>query len=185
MMKFQVHTPDTAPEASRPLLEQVQSDYGFIPSVYGIIAESPVATSTYIHITEQLKKNSPLTPQEQQIVMIAVSEQNGCEYCVAAHSTVAGMAQVPQETIASLRDGTLPSDPKQAALVRFAKSAVENRGWIPEAEQQAFLDVGYTARHVLDVLSIIALKTLSNYANHLAHPPLDPQFESQRWSKRS
>lgn len=184
-MKFQIHTPDTAPEGSRQLLDQVQQGYGFIPSVYGIFAESPVATSTYIHITEQLKKNGALTPQEQQIVMIAVSEQNGCEYCVAAHSTVAGMAQVPQETIASLRDGSLPGDPKQAALVRFAKSAVENRGWIPEADQQAFLNAGYTTRHVLDVLSIIALKTLSNYANHLAHPPLDPQFEGQRWRRKS
>jgi uncharacterized peroxidase-related enzyme len=184
-MKFQIHTPDTAPDASRPLLEQVQNGYGFIPSVYGVFAESPVATSTYIHITDQLKAHSVLTPQEQQIVMIAVSEKNGCGYCVAAHSTVAGMAQVPQETIASLREGTLPSDPKQAALVRFAKSAVVNRGWIPEADQQAFLDAGYTTRHALDVLSILALKTLSNYSNHIAHPPLDPQFEAQRWSRES
>lgn len=183
-MKFQIHTPDTAPDASRPLLEQVQQGYGFIPSVYGIFAESPVATSTYIHITDQLKAHSVLTPQEQQIVMIAVSEQNRCEYCVAAHSTVAGMVQVPQETITALREGGLPSDPKQAALVRFAKAAVEHRGWIPEADQQAFLDAGYTTRHALDVLSILALKTLSNYSNHLAHPPLDPQFEAQRWSRK-
>jgi len=184
-MKFQIHTPYTAPEASRPLLEQVKEGYGFIPAVYGVLAESPVATSTYIHITEQLKENGALTPQEQQIVMIAVSEQNGCEYCVAAHSTVAGIAHVPKETIASLRDGDLPADPKQAALVRFAKAAVEHRGWIPEADQQAFLDSGYTTRHALDVLSILALKTLSNYSNHISHPPLDPQFKAQRWSAKS
>lgn len=184
MMKFQVHTPATAPEASGPLLEEVKQSYGFIPNVYGIFAESPVATSTYIHITDQLKEHSALSPQEQQIVMIAVSEQNGCEYCVAAHSTVAGIAQVPEETITALRDGNLPSNPKQAVLVRFAKAAVEHRGWIPEADQQAFLDAGYSNRHALDVLSILALKTLSNYSNHIAHPPLDPQFEPQRWSRK-
>lgn len=184
-MKFQVHTPDSAPEASRPMLKKVEEGYGFMPAVYGVLAESPVATSAYIHITDQLKEHGALTPQEQQIVMIAVSEQNGCEYCVAAHSTVAGMVQVPEKTITSLREGELPEDSKQAALVRFANAAVEHRGWIPETDQQTFLDAGYTTRHALDVLSILALKTLSNYSNHLAHPPLDPQFEAQRWSRKS
>lgn len=183
-MKFQIHIPETAPEASRPLLEKVQAGYGFLPSVYGIFAESPVATSAYIHITEQLKAHGALTPQDQQIAMLVVSETHGCEYCVAAHSMVAGMAQVPPETVEALRNGDLPADAKQAALVRFVKSAIEHRGHVPEAEQQAFLDAGYTTRHVLDVMSILALKTLSNYTNHLAHPPLDTPFEAHRWNKK-
>lgn len=41
---------------------------------------NPVATPTYIHIIDQLKKHSVLTQQEQQIARIAVSAQNGCEY---------------------------------------------------------------------------------------------------------
>jgi hypothetical protein len=50
--------------------------------------------------------------------------------------------------------------------------------------QTAFLDAGDEIRHVLDVLSIVALKTLSNYTNHLAKTPLDRTFEPQRWSKQ-
>jgi uncharacterized peroxidase-related enzyme len=182
-MKFTLHTKETAPEASQPTIDAVNQVYGFFPNLYAVFAESPVAISTYLHISKQLKEHGALTPQEQQIVMLAVSEANGCDYCVAAHSMVAGMAQVPAETVEQLRRGEQPSNPKQAALVRFALAALEHRGWIPESEQEAFLAAGYTSRHALDVLSILALKTLSNYTNHLAKTPLDEAFEGHRWNK--
>lgn len=37
---------------------------------------------------------------------------------------------------------------------------------------------------MFDVLTLLALKTLSNYVNHLAETPLDPQFASQAWSAK-
>jgi uncharacterized peroxidase-related enzyme len=181
-MKFTLHTKETAPEASKPMIEQVEKAYGFFPNLYAVFAESPVAISTYLHISGQLKAHGALTPQEQQIVMLAISETNGCDYCVAAHSMVAAMNQVPEATIQELRDGQVPSDPGQAALVRFAKTVIKHRGRVPENEQEAVLAAGYTTRHVLDILSILALKTLSNYTNHLAHAPLDGAFAGQKWS---
>lgn len=182
-MKFTLHTGESAPEASRPVIEQVRKAYGFFPNLYAVFAESPVAISTYLYVSGQLKEHGALTPEEQQIVMLAVSEANGCDYCVAAHSMMAAMNRVPEETIRELREGKEPACPKQAALVRFAKAVIEHRGWVPENEQEAFLAAGYGTRHVLDVLSILALKTLSNYTNHLAKTPLDSAFEAHRWRK--
>jgi uncharacterized peroxidase-related enzyme len=182
-MKFTLHTKETAPDASKPVIGQVEKAYGFFPNLYAVFAESPVAISTYLHISGQLKEHGALTPEEQQIVMLAVSETNGCDYCVAAHSMMAAMSRVPEETIREVREGKEPADPKQAALVRFAKAVLEHRGWVPENEQEAFLAAGYGTRHVLDILSILALKTLSNYTNHLAKTPLDSAFEAHRWSK--
>lgn len=184
-MKFTVHTKETAPEGSGPVLDQVQRAYGFTPNLYAVFAESPVAIAAYLQISGLLKEHGALTPQEQQVAMLAVSEQNGCDYCVAAHSAVAKMSGVPSETIAALRSGREPSDSKQAALVRFAKALLRHRGWVPEDEQQAFLDAGNTTRHALDVLSILALKTLSNFTNHLAHTPLDAAFAAHRWSRET
>jgi len=182
-MKFTLHDRNSAPEASKPVIDQVEKAYGFFPNIYAVLAESPVAISTYLHISGQLKEHGALTPEQQQIVMLAVSEENGCDYCVAAHSMVAGMTGVPEETVKTLREGKFPADPKEAALVRFAKAAMEHSGWIPNGEQEAFLEAGFTPRHVLDVLSILALKTLSNYTNHLAETPLDSAFEDYRWER--
>jgi alkylhydroperoxidase family enzyme len=50
-------------------------------------------------------------------------------------------------------------------------------------EIEAFLNAGYSPQHILDVITIVAMKTLSNYVNHIAETPLDDRFASQRWSK--
>lgn len=56
---------------------------------------------------------------------------------------------------------------------------IEKRGWISEEEQNEFFQAGYSNRHLLDVVTILALKTLSNYTNHLSETPLDEAFKAQ------
>lgn len=181
-MTFMLHTRETAPAASADMLDDVAATYGFVPNLYRVLAASPVALATYSGILAALKAGAALTPQEQQLVMLRVSVRNRCEYCVAAHSTVAMGAKVPAETVAALRADGLPTDPTQAALIRFVDRLMEAQGWASEQDQQAFLDAGYTHRHLLDVVSILALKTLSNYTNHMAHTPVDPEFARLAWS---
>ncbi|MFP4673185.1 MAG: carboxymuconolactone decarboxylase family protein [Opitutales bacterium] len=148
------------------------------------MAESPAALSAYVQVNGILEEHAALDAKERQIVMLAVSEANACDYCMAAHSKVAEMSGVEEAAIQALREGREPDDEKMKALVRFAKSTLEHRGWAPEADQRAFFDAGYTNRHVLDVITILALKTLSNYTNHLAQTPLDEPFKAYKWSKR-
>ncbi len=182
-MEFTKHTKETAPEASVPVLEKTEQAYGFALNLFGVLAESPAALSAYVQVNGFLEEHSVLSRQEQQVVMLAVSEMNNCDYCMAAHSVVAEMSGVPGATIEALRGGEEPADKRQAALFRFARSLAEHRGWVPEEERNAFLNAGFTTRHVLDVITILALKTLSNYTNHLAQTPLDDAFQAKRWSK--
>lgn len=182
-MSFILHDRNTAPDASKPVLDDVTKAYGFVPNLYRVFAESPLAISAYLQLSGLIKDLAALTPPEQQVVMIAVSVANGCDYCVAAHSVVGAMAKVPADTIGALRDDVAPADPRAAALAAFARSVVFHRGWVPPEDLQAFLDAGFTRAHVLDVLAINALKTLSNFTNHLAQTPLDAAFEPQAWRK--
>ncbi len=117
------------------------------------------------------------------IVAITISTENNCPYCVAVHSALAHMVKMPDEIIAGLRDRQSLSDPKLDALRSFVLAVLENRGWVPEKEIEAFLNAGYSPRHILDVITIVAMKTLSNYVNHIAETPLDDRFAGQRWSK--
>ncbi|MBI2516482.1 MAG: carboxymuconolactone decarboxylase family protein [Opitutae bacterium] len=179
-MQFTIQTRDTAAAELKPVFDRVQKAYGFIPNLYGIFANSPLALHTYLGVLDLIDKHSALTPQEQQLAMLAISAENGCDYCVAAHSAVAAMVKAPAEDIQAIRDNTLPPTPKHAALVRFARSTVAARGFTPAEDIEAFFAAGYAQRHVLDVLTIAALKTLSNYTNHLAHTPVDAAFGGQR-----
>lgn len=180
-MKFDVHTKASAPEQSREILDQAEQAFGFVPNLYGVLAESPAALRAYAAVTDILKFTH-LTAVEQQVVMLTVSTENGCAYCVGAHSMLADMAQMEQDVLAALRDQMPLPDSKLDALRRFTLAVMSHRGWVPQEELQAFQEAGYGKQDVLDVLAIVALKTLSNYTNHLAETPLDDAFASRQWS---
>lgn len=179
-MKFDIHNLQTAPEASKPVLAEVQKAYGFIPNLLGVLAESPLAVAAYPQLNQLIQDKSSLTPQEQQVALLAVSIENGCDYCIGAHCTIAAMVKTPEAVVQALRAGTELADAKAAALAKFARALVKNRGWVDEAAVQEFLAAGFTRGQVLDVLVIIAIKTLSNYTNHLAHTPLDEAFGGRK-----
>jgi len=183
-MKFQIHTKDTAPEASRATLDATAKKYGFVPNLYGVLAGSPAAVQAYAGINKALEQ-SALTPVEQQVVTLTVSAVNRCAYCMGAHSMVAQMIHMPEQILAELRDQRDLSDTKLNALRTLVMSILHHRGWVPEQDLEYFIAAGYTQRHMLDVLTIVALKTLSNYANHIAHTPLDPQFAPQAWKAQA
>lgn len=179
-MEFHVHTKNTAPKFSQAVLQAAEKRFGFIPNLYGVLAESPAALQAYAAINDALKQ-SALSAIEQQVVALTVSAHNGCSYCVGVHSALAQMAKMPESTLAELRERQTLSDSKLNALRAFVLSVIDNRGWVPDKDLEAFMCAGYGRRHVLDVLTIIALKTLSNYVNHIANTPLDERFSSQKW----
>jgi uncharacterized peroxidase-related enzyme len=180
-MKFEVHTKETAPEASRATLEVTAKKYGFLPNLFGVLAESPTAVQAYAAINQALEQ-SALSPVEQQVVALTVSTANDCAYCVGAHSTVAQMVRMPGDVLAALREQRPLPDRKLNALRTLVLSVIYHRGWVPKEDLEQLVKAGYTQRHVLDVLTLVALKTLSNYVNHIAHTPLDSRFASQTWS---
>ena len=108
--------------------------------------------------------------------------KNGCTYCVGAHSVIASMAKIPEQTLEELREQKTLSDPKLNALREFTLSVMEHHGWVPKTAINSFQDAGYDQRHLLEVLTILAQKTLSNYYNHIAQTPLDEMFSAMTWS---
>lgn len=179
-MSYPVLTLATAPEASRPLLEDAQRSFGFIPNLLGVLAHSPAALGAYLGVGQALGQ-ARLTAAEQQIVAIAVSAENACPYCVAAHSLIAGSAKAPSQAIAAARAQGLIADPRLEALRGFATAVVATRGRPGDEDVRRFLAAGFDRGQLLDVLAVVAMKTLSNYTNHLADTPLDAAFASHRW----
>ncbi|MDZ7643978.1 MAG: carboxymuconolactone decarboxylase family protein [Woeseiaceae bacterium] len=179
-MKFKVLDRETAPAESRPIMDAVAEKYGFLPNLVSVLSHSPAAAEAYTSIGKALEK-AALDPVEQQVVFLTVSVRNGCDYCVAAHSTLAKGTSMSDEVLEALRNGDEIPDPKLRALARFAAALREHQGWVPDEELAAFAEAGYEQRHVLDVITILAMKTLSNYTNHIVGTPLDDAFADQAW----
>jgi uncharacterized peroxidase-related enzyme len=169
----------TAPEASRPVLESIQQSFGFIPNLMASFANNPVVLQGYLALDAVFEKGS-FTPRERQTILLAASVENHCNYCVAAHSTIAkGALHTPAEVVAAVRDNTPVPDAKLNALVTLVKELVRERGYAKDKTIRKFLAAGYTKGQVMELLLGIALKTISNCLDHIPPTPLDPAFAAE------
>lgn len=184
MINFAVHNAETAPAASRPLLEDIGRTFGFVPNLFGVFAESPAALRGALAMYAAFSTSS-LSRDEQQLIMLATSEANDCEYCVAAHSTLAKhMVKIAPALVDAVRRRAEVPDAKLDALVTFTRKVVEQRGVLADAEVTAFLDAGYTRAQVIEVLLGVGMKTFNNYVDHVAHTPLNDQFQAEAWQSK-
>lgn len=176
-------TPEDADSRQRELLDTAKSRLGFVPNMYAAMANAPGILDTYLHGYELFRGESKFSPPEQEVVFLAISRENGCHYCMAAHSMLAEkQSDVPGPVLQAIREGSEIDDPKLAALARFTQRMVQTRGLPTRADVQAFTDAGYTERHILDIVLAQSVKTLSNYSNHLFHTEVDSMFADYRWS---
>lgn len=177
---FIVHDETSAPQDSRPMLDGARSRLGFISTLTGVMAESPQLLEAYNASFNAFMKSS-LPRREKHTVLIAASVENKCEYCVAAHSTLAAKARITDNDLAAVRNQRPMAEPAAEATRSLTTKLVRQRGWLDEHDIDAFLVAGHTQRHVLDVILGVAVKTMSNYTNHIAHTPLDAAWAAHAW----
>lgn len=174
---FTLHTKDTAPEASKPLLDQSVKSFGMIPNLHAVMAEAPSVLDGYHHLWDLTLNHTAFTNEEAHVLFQANNTTNKCHYCVPAHFGLSLKSNLDPEEARRLALGEPLTDPKLEALRRFAAALIEHRGHVPDDQIQAFLDAGYTRQHMLDAVTFAACKVMSNYTNALADTPLDAPFQ--------
>lgn len=180
-MDFQVYTTETAPAASRDTLAMIEKNYGFLPNLAGAFAESPPVLSALLGLLGGFDNPAmSLTALERQVVLLTTSAANRCVYCASAHGMLAHNAGLSREEVARVQQGEALADPRLRALQHFTKRLVAARGWVSDAEVEAFIAAGFTKAQVLEVVLGVAVKTLTNYANHITKPPVNEQFAAFR-----
>lgn len=124
---------------------------------------------------------SGFTPPEQEVVFLAASRANGCDYCTAAHSMIADMkSKVSKETLRAIRPGSEIPDARLAALYRLTTEMVRTHGLPSDRVVQEFLAAGFEERQLLYVVLALAVKTLSNFSNLAMATELDERFAAYR-----
>jgi alkylhydroperoxidase family enzyme len=182
MTTLKVHNIETAPKGSKELLEQSQKDYGMVPGLHGVLAESPGLFEAYKTIHE-LFINSSFNNEELTVVWQTINVEHACHYCVPAHTAIAKMMKVDDAITQALRNETTLENVKLEALRTMTISIVRNRGHITQDELNTFYATGYKERQVLDIILGLSQKIISNYTNHIANTPVDVAFKTFSWSK--
>ncbi|HEY4045989.1 MAG TPA: hypothetical protein VGM27_03895 [Acidobacteriaceae bacterium] len=180
MPTYQIHTIASAPEKSKPALEQLQQAFGVLPNIAAVIANSPKLVNSLVGVFQQVHSSS-FTEPEIQIVLLTDAVANTSKYAVAFHTALALQQGVSPEETNAIRDGRTPQYERFAALSMLAKTLIEKRGHLGEQERGAFLDAGFTTEQIMEVIAIVAASTITNYAGTIANPPLDDRFQEFAW----
>jgi alkylhydroperoxidase family enzyme len=181
MSNYPVHTLKSAPEASRKSLEALQSAFGFLPNIAATMSTSPVLINTLVPMFGQVHGGS-FTEAQIQTVLLTDAVANASPYPVALHSFLALQNGLTEADVEAIRDGDLPKDVKFAALSRLAKTLIEKRGRLSTHDKEAFLQAGFGADHLLEVIAIVAASTITNYHANVAQPPLEQDLLGHAWS---
>jgi len=180
MTKFEIHTIESAPESSKPILEQLKQGVGFVPNLAATIADAPIVLKAYATLAGIFGEGT-FGPVERELVAMTTSYVNQCTYCMAAHSTFAKAQGASDDVLEAVRSGKLPDDPRLAALVGFTHQIACNGGEVSDEEIRLFLDAGFTQAQLLEVLVGVSQATLASLVHHLSGIPVDEGFQPQAW----
>lgn len=170
----------SAPQASRPLIERVIANNGFLPHLVATLANAPVALEAYLTVSE-INSRASLSLVEREVVQITAARLHGCEFCVSGHSAIAiKKAGLPAAQVAALQTGGSLGDARLDALLAFTSAVVASRGGVSDAELQAFYAQGFGPQQALEVLLGVSLATLCNFANVLASNEINPELQAFR-----
>jgi alkylhydroperoxidase family enzyme len=181
MTNFPVHTMESAPEGSKPALQQLQSAFGMLPNIAGAMASSPVLINSLVALFGNVHGGSFTEPQIQT-VLLTDAVTNACTWAVAFHTALALKAEIAPADVQAIRDGGLPKDSKLAALSALARTMIVKRGRLDDQDVNQFIAVGFGKDHALEVIAIVAASTITNYTGSITKTPLEAAFQAHAWT---
>jgi len=167
---------ESAPEGSRPLLENSIKGFGMIPNLHAVMAGSPQVLEAY-QMLHKMFQGSSFNKDELTVIWQTINMEHNCHYCVPAHTAVAHMMEIDKSLIDAITNQEpLPSE-KLQVLQSTTLKIVRERGTISSADIDAFYTAGYAPRQLMEIVLGLAQKVMSNYINHMAKTPIDEPFK--------
>ncbi len=170
MSTFNVPKREEVSANNQAIFDNLENALGFVPNLYATYAHSENALQNYLNLSNA---KTSLNAKQKEVINLAVSEVNSCQYCLAAHTAIGKMNGFTDEQILELRGGQASFDTKLNALAGLAKNITENRGAASETVVSNFLNEGWTKENLIDTIVLVGDKTISNYLHKTTDVPVD------------
>jgi uncharacterized peroxidase-related enzyme len=171
MSRLTAIDPAQATGRAHDLLAAVKAKLKITPNMTRVMANSPAVLEAYLGFSGALEQGSLTAKLREQLALI-VAQNNGCEYCLSAHSTLGKMAGLTESEIAGSRQAHTTS-PKDTAALAFAQEIVQNRGVVPEEALAKVRAAGFSEGDVAEIIAHVALNVFTNYFNNVAGVDID------------
>ncbi len=154
------------PEDIRDRMLAVQEKAGFVPNVFLLLARRPEEFRAFLAYHDALMdKREGLTAAEREMIVVAISAANQCQYCVVAHGAILRI-RAKDPTISELVGANWRKadnvTPKQKAMLGFALKVAQEAHLVSEADRQALRDAGFNEEEIWDIAAIAAFFSMSN-----------------------
>jgi uncharacterized peroxidase-related enzyme len=171
-------TTATQNDHAQQVHEKAEQALGFVPNlITEMTKENPAVADAYLTSQGIVEEGGVLSPAEQQAVILAASSYNDCHYCTKAHAAAGQQAGLDAETVETINEGGLPSDDRLKSLVRATRRILGKRGWLSDADEAEFADLGLERPELYEIVGLVGIKTISNYVNHIAGTEVDDVFQ--------
>jgi uncharacterized peroxidase-related enzyme len=170
MTRFPLIDP-SAPGDAKPTLDAVNAQLKMVPNLFRLAANSPAALSALVGMEGALAKGV-LRARFRELLAITVAQENGCDYCLSAHTAIGKMVGLSESQLADAR-AYKSDDAKTDAMLTLAVQIVRERGAVNAAELAAAKAAGVTDAEIVEIVAGVALNIFTNYLNIAADTEID------------
>ncbi|MBI3194179.1 MAG: carboxymuconolactone decarboxylase family protein [Ignavibacteriae bacterium] len=172
MSRIQKVELEKATEVQKSILETIKKKMGKLPNIYASIAQSPAALQMYLSFDEHLQKGL-LDGKTREIITLTVSQYNGCNYCLSAHSFIGSRKfGMTEEELLRVRQGQ-SNDKQIQSLLNFVYAVVDKRAKISDEDYLNIRNAGYSEAEIVEIVAVIVQTIFTNYFNLIAQTEID------------
>jgi uncharacterized peroxidase-related enzyme len=171
-------TPEDIPAGAQSILDGIRKQFGFAPGMFNTLAANPAVLELVMTLQGSISRM--LDAKTRHTIALAVSTTNDCDYCQAMHTYVSSeFGGMSIDEIELARTGS-STDPRRAAVARFAQRVVETRGQVDDADLAAVRAAGYSDSDILAIVTVAVVFLLTNFLNNVNQTVVDiPAVDGQ------
>lgn len=163
--RFPTPSLDSMPEDVRNRILDVQEKSGFIPNVFLVLANRPAEFRAFFDYHDALmEKDSNLTKGEREMIVVATSGYNQCQYCVVAHGAILRIREknplIADQIAVNYHNADIT--PRQKAMLDFAVKVSQTAQEVSDGDINELKQHGFNDEDVWDITGISAFFGLSN-----------------------
>ena len=157
---------------AQSILEFIEKKMGKIPNLYATIGYSSSALKSMLETEASLAHDTSFTTKEREAINLIVSQVNECDYCLAAHTTLAKMRGFTEDDTLEIRKGSF-SEEKLDAVIKLAQSIANNKGNAGNGALENFFNAGFDEKALIELTALVALRSFTNYVFANTRIPID------------
>jgi hypothetical protein len=165
MSRIPTHTVESAPDASRPLLQKIaqSSPTGRTLNLHAQMAHSSAVLAAYASLRAVTAEHGTLDPKVSWALNLATAATVGNAYMMGIASRFAGMNGWTDAQITALRTGTTTGDAKTDALTHVVREATAHSGNVTDATWKAAQQAGWSDEHLTEAFAFLGLTMFTGY----------------------